>query len=539
MTNFATRSEEALKRFLRTAVVVDDHISFKADEKPENLLLNSPLRGELRTEAVKEAPARPQNNELDGHTLVQEFLKLGVLCTLLEQEEIPCIEQLLMADILILDWKFGDNGGKAINCIRDYSKKHPHAIHFICIYTSEEDIDGIYESIQKIGGQYSVIDCYNGNEKIYNKNIIQVDNTYISVMKKYKYVDNEILNSENHNDEHIQGGRCMLNVSEKDLPGKLITIFAKTVKGLMLNAVLHAVGAMRDNTYTLINRFSPSLDPAFLSHRVYSNPCEDTEQHIIPLICSEISSILSQGNISEHLNIDAIKDWIADENTPRLHPEALDLTQEKSIDDYIENFLINGIKDIDNLDGKIKKKISNFKESSMTNYWGSENPICADVKLAMLMSCEYIYNNSSPILKFGTVIKDKNDNFYVCVQPPCDCVRIEKSGRNFIFSPMIKKNKNSKYNFVFFNDDNIEYYSYNNKAYKIKSIKFSPQKENTSIYASKENDEKWHFRSIENEDYILIVQLKEIHALKIINEHAANLSRIGLMESDWLRRCGQ
>ena len=65
-----------------------------------------------------------------------------------------------------------------------------------------------------------------------------------------------------------------------------------------------------------------------------------------------------------------------------------------------------------------------------------------------------------------------------------------------------------------------------------------PDKHNGNIYTKKYKD-KWSFTSLDDKEFIWIMQLKEVHALKIIHEHAVNLSRIGLTESDWLRRCGR
>lgn len=517
MTSFATRSEEALRRFLRTAVVVDDNVSSSSKENVS--VLNIPMRG-VNTGTSTDIPqSQSQSGGINGTALVEAFLKENILCTVLERRSGPEEgENIPVADIFVLDWMFGDEGGKAILCIRKCTVEHPHAVHLICIYTSEPDVSKISSKL---------INDFPGITEVKNGNIFKINNTYIVILKKKIY---------GNTSENMESFK---EVSEDDLPKELIKIFSVLTGGLLPNAVLHALSAIRDNTYALLSRFPSSLDPAFLSHRVYSNPCEDTEQHIIPLICSEISSILAQEKISDDLNVDAITAWIDAESTPCQNPKALCIEEGKNIDNYISDFLINGVEKIKNIPEDIKNRILNVRDSAMTEYWGSDDPIRADIELAMLMSYEYMYSNTRPILKSGSILKSKSDIYYICIQPPCDCTRIEKRGKPFIFSPMteMKNIKNDNYNFVFFDDNGSAKYLYcGNKSHKIVYFCFVPEKANDNIYAYEDNG-KWYFKSKENGDFLLVMQLKEIHALRVIHDHAVNLSRIGLMESDWLRRC--
>ena len=434
MTSFATRSEEALRRFLRTAVVVDDNVSSSSKENVS--VLNIPMRGVNTSTSTDIPQSQSQSGNINGTALVEAFLKENILCTVLERRSGPEEgENIPIADIFVLDWMFGDEGGKAVACIKKCTIDHSHAVHLICIYTSEPDVSKISDKL---------IDDFRDIEDVDGGNIFKINNTYIVILKKKS------------SGSLPDGVAPFKEVEEEDLPKELIKTFSALTGGLLSNAVLHALSAIRDNTYALLSRFPSSLDPAFLSHRVYSNPCEDTEQHIIPLICSEISSILSQAGISDNLNVDAITDWIKAENTPKQHPEVFNIEEGKDIDAYSEgNFLIKGVsslkrkendkEDISDEEKKENEKhnkvidnILNVKESNMTRYWGAEKASEVDSKLAILMSCEYMYSNSRPMLKSGTIIKDQADSsrFYLCIQPPCDCVRIESSGRYFIFSPM-------------------------------------------------------------------------------------------------------
>ena len=175
----------------------------------------------------------------------------------------------------------------------------------------------------------------------------------------------------------------------------------------------------------------------------------------------------------------------------------------------------------------------------MTKYWGAEFPIEADVKFAILMSCEYSYSEKSPMLKSGTVVSDQSGTYYICIQPPCDCIRIDDK-RPFIFAPLENTGgaKDKNFNLVCILKNKIQYLRYIYKSYKIKSVIFSPSQQNGSVYAQK-SGKAWNFISVDNKKFKWIMQLKEVHALRAIQEYSVNLSRIGLTESDWLRRCGR
>ena len=148
MTSFATRSEDALKHFLRTAVVVDDRVSSISKENVS--VLKTPSRGIKTDIATVSTSGDSQDRGVDGTALVEAFLKEDILCTVLERRSgLEDDEKIPIADIFVLDWMFGDTGGKAVACIKKCTVDHPHAVHLICIYTSEPDISKISKKIKE------------------------------------------------------------------------------------------------------------------------------------------------------------------------------------------------------------------------------------------------------------------------------------------------------------------------------------------------------------------------------------------------------
>lgn len=523
---FTARSIDALKAYLRTAAVIDDAaLTVQPREAPP---LSTPGRGRQPLQQ-SDAPRAFNGATLDVPALVDAFLEQGILCTVFGRKEVLTdnIDALLRSDILVVDWKLGDDGSMTANFIHECAARHPHALHMICIYTLEDDLDDIEQKL----GEYSP-----NLHKIQNiSNAYSIGSTYILVVNK--------------------------SIEESQLPELLLRKFAPLVGGLLRNAVFHSIGAIRNNTHALLDRFHPDLDPAFVTHRVYSDPCEDTEQHIIPLICSEIGNILHQEKISDWLNKENIWTWTDRNHLRDSYQSFLDLVNVnirilESINKiYIKSatrHILSGIDKeyetcnrpyrnkvlqiIQNL--RKSKKNTELKNSAMTKFWGAENPSLADVKLSMLMSCVHFYGNTPPIMQSGTIIKEiGSDNYYGCIQPPCDCLRIEQEGRPFLFTPLQEVSIDSSFDISFLLDgtDTPSYLSKQKKAYRVKTIHFIPSTAGENICAEP-SSQGYIFKDADDKEYIFCMQLNEIHALRLIQTYSSDLARIGLMESDWQRR---
>ena len=279
--SFIECSKNALKEYWRTAVVIDDAPQIK-NYTQANSLSEPPRR--VRTSQTEQA-SEFTGAELNVSALVTAFLNLDILCTVLNNKEVLTnkAEALLRSDILVLDWKFDDEGELAASFIKNCISSHPNALHMICIYTAESNLEAIHQKLEEVSKNLNEIP---GREGAYC-----VGSTYILVVQKYRSPISQRL----------------LSAEPENLPNLLLEEFAILVGGLLRNAVFHSIGAIRKNTHVLLDCFNPNLDPAFVSHRVCSNPSEDTEQHIIPMISSQINSILAQECIPKQLNFEKIK----------------------------------------------------------------------------------------------------------------------------------------------------------------------------------------------------------------------------------------
>ena len=81
--------------------------------------------------------------------------------------------------------------------------------------------------------------------------------------------------------------------------------------------------------------------------------------------------------------------------------------------------------------------------------------------------------------------------------------------------------------------DNATILYLDGQSFDIKTIRFKANatKKVNAVFI----DDKWIFKSIHKEVFEWVVDLKELHAQRIVNNYCAQLSRVGLNESEWLR----
>ena len=500
---FRDRSIGALQAYLRTAAVIDD-AALKLQSR-EAAPLSTPGRGRPPLQQ-SDAPRAFNGAPLDVPALVDAFLEQGILCTVFGRKEVLTdnIDALLRSDILVVDWILfdDDDGSMTASFIHECAVRHPHALHMICIYTSTNDFGAIEQKLRDFSP--------NLKERQETPRAYSIGSTYVLIVNK----------------DH----------GEKTLPKLLLDAFAPLVGGLLRNAVFHSIGAIRNNTHALLDRFHSDLDPAFVTHRVYSNPCEDTEQHIWTWInknClnNNYKKFLTSINGNQQTLRTIFRSHIR---------SAIQNILSYGIDSKYEPYENNYRKIVYEIIQQFKSTIKSnkLKQSVMTGFWGAKEPSLVDVKLSMLMSCVHFYGNTPPIIQSGTIIKEiENDNYYGCIQPPCDCLRIEQEGRPFLFTPLQEVSIDSPFDISFLLDgtDTPSYLSKYKKAYKVKTIHFIPSTAGESICAEP-SSQGYIFKDADDKEYIFCMQLNEIHALRLIQTYSSDLARIGLMESDWQRR---
>jgi hypothetical protein len=147
-----------------------------------------------------------------------------------------------------------------------------------------------------------------------------------------------------------------------------------------------------------------------------------------------------------------------------------------------------------------------------------------------------------PILTLGTVLQQKDNGvYYLCIQPSCDAYRVQSSGRDFLFLPLNVANE--KFDIVLDGTGvDIRGLTISKDVYDLVKFSFKPLDAtcDTVVKALKDKDGAYSFSSDDNKGKTLVFRwigdIVETHALRIVHDYISKLGRVGIDESEWLRR---
>ncbi len=223
----------------------------------------------------------------------------------------------------------------------------------------------------------------------------------------------------------------------------------------------------------------------------------------------------------------------------------------KSVDSAViyelQNVGIEKAKWYNGLAKKYQKYVKNHGHEKLTQTFCAEGVDATelDYRFAILTSLKNRYRGFEyrPILTLGTIIKsesfessNESGKFWLCVQPRCDSVRIWEA-RNFFFLLLEVVDGDKKFDIVLEDKENkFKKLRIHYKIYESANFKFAPDGSEEQVIRAKEENEMFVFDTTDKKRFEWVSELKIEHAQRIANNFAAKLSRVGLDESEWLRR---
>lgn len=476
------------------------------------------------------------NNAFSALDVSNVFAQTGKICAIYAPKSISDINSyntiLNKADVVILDWYLdikkeenqvedpeadADNddprGEFTLKLISDLLSQ-TGMLKLLIVYTGETDLFEITDSIYQKVNQHSFHkgDC-----------VIRSSNSKILVRAKSQNSETQFAHNPELKDKIV---------SYESLPTLIVEEFADMTNGLLSNFALSSISAIRNNTSRMLSVFSPKLDPAYLGHKVLLENTFESKQLLIKLFGEAISELL------ETTDIDT-KDWVDNWIENRITDETININGvsiSKSKDLLKKMFNSEQPRLKDKYSEASGKEMSNKDEGKLQSYtvelfaYGDIDVNKSNVDFAVLTHHKNIFQPAieAPTLTLGTVVKAvKDEKYYICIQQRCDSVRI-KAERRFLFLPLEDKGEHP----LIVNNE-LKLFP-NKSSFAIKTVKFKPKESATIIQASKA-DGKYIFSSSYGEAYEWVVDLKEMHAQRILNSYSAQLSRVGLNESEWLR----
>jgi Response receiver domain len=550
--SFKELSREIAVSFLQTVVLVDDQATFQEDAHPpyhERLVVPEIAGKQVASQAAPNPYTVVDSSHiLHAKKIIDSFAEKGLVCSVLrpnpkEDLESKTINAAKRADIVILDWQLNDTDAADLICKIISQGNSQNRVRLVAIYSAERPtiIRSKLKATLPALGELLVTD--NDNTFLVGKN------NRICIFAK----------------EQTKGANGERIASEEDLPDKLITEFTTMTMGLLSNAALKSMAALRENMHPILGKFNPKLDAAYLSHRALVKPAEEAESHVVPLIVAEIQSLLEDQKISECVSSRYIQDWINlfVSNTTDLE-KRMNIQGIENANKSLSDLVCNGIyKECSSGSyPEWAKFIAPFKADKDSQNLSKITDILThngssggdlDREFACLMSIWSHYENTAPQLMLGTIVAiDSEDktSYLLCVLPPCDSVRLPEQGRRFPFLPLTNAAESDATDFGFIVPDKdklidlrLSLRTYNQEIYE-----FKPDAHLKCVLATKEGG-IWVFttlrmdhtnpskpRRVPDQRLRWVADLKPFHAQRVANDYAREISRVGLTESEWLRR---
>lgn len=416
---------EAAKKFLKTAVVIDDRPVTEAPiENTEN--------ADVYSEAVE---LTVPDNGITTHPLniVQisdAFINEGITCAfvlpdtdggddLVKRQR--ALKAAKVADLVIIDWFLKrTDASLTLNILEDIAKedsKEKGRLRLVCIYTGQVVNQQMLTDVKTefMKSQIELVDIDNGNLSA------KSENTLVIILNKYV-------------------------VTPEQLPSILLDSFSELSQGLVPSFALAAIGAIRNNTHHMLTRFGAVLDSAYISNRLITNPPGDVAELMRELLVAECDNAIGLDRVAdEFLENDTIKKWI-EVNRDKIKPASYKTRKGEAVEitvELLEAMLKNGVSESD---FKLNKRKSySFPEEarnsvSVTLAGGRDISIIAENKFSRLVAFRRESYGSTtrlmnpkwlPSMTTGTVLKYLSNGvtkYLMCFTPACDTLRIEDRG---------------------------------------------------------------------------------------------------------------
>jgi len=530
---FEELSRKVVTSFLQSVVVVDDLASMRHEVGALPHPLVTPTREAIGVSIPSSTDTNSEEykrHELNATLSINAFAEKGLICGVIKPEpgepfEDKAIKAALRADITVFDWqlRIGDDGqdNDPTNIIKKIIdlEKSQNRIRLISIYSAENPAN-IKDKIREILGPLGPFETED-NDYTFIQNALR-----IAIFAK----------------DGVIGAEPSRTVKEDELPDKLIGEFTKMTMGLLSNAALESLAALRLNTHRILGKLPSDLDAPYLTNRaLLANP-EEAEEYLTDLISEELQSIIEEMNIgSKSANIDTITKWLKAKSDAG---KSYILKNAKGGNSANEPFTyeeLNDLLDKGKEQWKSKNKVSPkiMQDLALTDMFHCSEETCKslDEKYVFAATMRSSYGSGKPKLKFGTIVmKPSSEPFYfVCIQQPCDCIiRTNKTKRNFVFFPLYKST--DKYFQIIIKEAN-EYnrFKCSESAYDIISIEFTFPEEFRGLIEAEEIDAQLCFKDSEGNKLIWLGELKTQFARRILHTVAAKLTRADVNDPEWLR----
>jgi Response receiver domain len=551
MTAFEQFSNGIAARYLQTVVVLDDEAYFQ--ERERELLtsdkdtqaiseLQEPdphLTAETKSvNSADDVRAPSVSHQLDAKILIDSFALEGLVCAVLapgvgEDLEEHTALTAKNADIVVLDWQLGkDDGTKAMAVLKRILME-----------------DG------KRGGRLRLLAIYTGEQDLLNRCVAPVK---VALPELASVANDPLVLQTSHArllflTKSLGGTRnASGEIDETQLPKVLISEFTRMTQGLLSNAAMAALAAIREDCHKVLSRFNSRLDCAYLSHRILLKSPEDAQQFAIDLVADELRTILEAHSIAtEVMSCDVLNQFVE-------HCAKAGVAFNVRKQQQPGNAELSSISQ-EQLITALSKGIEEVTAGNNTTPWGSKghlhkrihtllNP---DADVGLRGHCEFARLSALrreafgqartgetwiPGLDLGTIVADDQHNYFLCLQPPCDCVRLSCGIETpFVFAPFTLSDE--VFDLVVCDGQEKDVFlKFDPAPFRTKVFHFIPGESARVEAQIVDGSRRFQYKKPTDGYLVWIADLRLAFALRLVQRVSNQLSRIGLDEFEWQRK---
>lgn len=548
--DFCEDRRKAAESFAQTMIVVDDEATLETVEDPVPNVVVRPERGHRRAAENDDAVAGKQDvtHVLDAKSLVDGAMDIGLVCSVLHhrhgENQNQLTQRVLKAaarvDIVCLDWEIhGDSGATTCSLIREivrHDQERNGRLRLIAIYTGER---GRRKILNDIKTSWTPAERSRMKLSVSDRREIRsvVGLKIVCLFKKHG--------------TRLQAGSANDQISESELPDRLLQEFSKLSEGLLSNVALGTVAKIRDVTHQVVGSFSGDMDGPYFHHRASIPVPDEAEEYAVNLVLSELASATRLRKVGRDLAgqsaLERRVQSIAGERNSLKFIDENDNETDIQVNDVIE-MILNGYRNVPNLINVARRPGNERFKKSFTSLFAKNS---AEANMLMKKFAALTGTRShpddyaikqlkfSPELGLGTIVLDPKRNHWLCLQASCDSVRLE-TAQAFLFVPLKEEEKQPEHVVpcgISKTGTSFIGLRVPDKGYtKVASFEFEPDPETKTVLAVKNGKRgRLNFKSVEGQKFIWIADLKQRRALRTASAIGQHMSRSGFDEFEPFR----